>query len=65
MAKIARSFRLEDIVDDRLNRLVAFYNLQPSHDNLPGKNKVVNRTDILEFLISSKFEELIIKGNEL
>lgn len=63
--KIARTFRLDDIVLDRLERLVHFYNLQPSESSLPGASKLVNRTDIIEFLINDKFADLKMKGEEL
>lgn len=67
MSKIARSFRLEDITLDRLKRLSYFYSLQSalSPENIPGQNKNVTMTDVIEFLINDKFNELMLKGEDI
>jgi hypothetical protein len=63
MAKINRTFRLDDLADKKLAALSAHFTLQNSMSGIPGKK--ISKTDILEFLISEKYVALLVDGYEL
>lgn len=67
MAKCSRTFRLEEITLDRLERLAKYFAMQSAltPDLMPGQNKNVTRTDVIEFLINSMFDDLKAKGEEI
>jgi hypothetical protein len=64
MAKISHHFRIDENRAKELERLAKFYTIAQSKDGfLPAKK--ITKTDIIEWLIQEKFEELQEGGFEI
>lgn len=64
MAKISHHFRLDENRAKELERLAKFYTIAQSQDEfLPHKK--MTKTDIVEWLIQEKFNEMVESGFEI
>jgi gamma-glutamylcyclotransferase (GGCT)/AIG2-like uncharacterized protein YtfP len=64
MTKIARSFRLENLTLNRLQKLADYYTSNTREQVLPGQKSKVTNTDVIDYLINKAYEEMELLEEE-
>jgi hypothetical protein len=65
MPKTPKTFRLENEVIKKIERLAAFFTEHSPTGSMPGQTQKVTNTDVIEFAIKKYYEDLHKEGYEI